>query len=186
MRFCAETYAALLGLYLGDGSIVRMLRTHRMRIHLDAKYPGIVGETFATLRTTMPHHSVGLVERHEGRMIDVSIYDSHLPCLFPQHGPGMKHTRPIILEPWQRALVDAAPFDFLRGCIWSDGCCYLNRTGKYVYRSYCFDNRSTDILDLVAEVCEQAGVRCNRNHRSVRIYRRASVALLEEHVGWKA
>ena len=26
----------------------------------------------------------------------------HWPCLFPQHGPGRKHERPIVLEDWQR------------------------------------------------------------------------------------
>ena len=25
----------------------------------------------------------------------------HWPCLFPQHGPGRKHTRKIELEQWQ-------------------------------------------------------------------------------------
>jgi hypothetical protein len=25
---------------------------------------------------------------------------------FPQHGPGRKHERPIVLEPWQLEIVD--------------------------------------------------------------------------------
>lgn len=45
----------------------------------------------------------------------------HLPCLFPQHGPGRKHERPIVLESWQRALVDARPGLLLRGLFHSDG-----------------------------------------------------------------
>ena len=32
---------------------------------------------------------------------------THLPCLFPQHGPGKKHERPMRLEPWQWACVAA-------------------------------------------------------------------------------
>ena len=45
----------------------------------------------------------------------------HWPCLFPQHGPGRKHERSIVLEPWQRAIVDAHPGPLLRGLFHSDG-----------------------------------------------------------------
>src|SRR3546814_15577428 len=34
---------------------------------------------------------------------------------FPQHGPGRKHERPIVLEPWQVGIVEAHPAAFLRG-----------------------------------------------------------------------
>jgi hypothetical protein len=33
-----------------------------------------------------------------------------LPCLFPRHGLGKKHERPIVLGPWQAAIVDTAPW----------------------------------------------------------------------------
>jgi hypothetical protein len=33
----------------------------------------------------------------------------HGPCLFPQHGPGRKHDRPIVLEEWQTDVVRACP-----------------------------------------------------------------------------
>lgn len=38
--------------------------------------------------------------------VEIALYSRHWPCLFPQHGPGRKHTRRIALEPWQQALVD--------------------------------------------------------------------------------
>src|SRR4051812_34062033 len=41
----AGDYAELLGLYLGDGCISVLERTQRLRISLDAKYPGIVRNT---------------------------------------------------------------------------------------------------------------------------------------------
>jgi hypothetical protein len=56
-------------------------------------------------------------------------------CHFPQAGPGKKHERPIVLEPWQAAIVEAEPWRFLRGCIRSDGCVFINRTGRYEYLS---------------------------------------------------
>ena len=82
-----------------------------------------------------------------------------------------------------------APWAFLRGCIRSDGCAFINRTGPYEYLSYEFSNYSKDIVDLFVSTCDQVGVatRVNRFRRrwSVRINQRASVALMLEHVGKK-
>jgi hypothetical protein len=63
---------------------------------------------------------------------------------------------------------------------------FVNRTGKYEYESYEFANRSRDILGLFAATCSSVGVEHRRYDRCVRIYRRASVALMLEHVGRKA
>jgi hypothetical protein len=110
---------------------------------------------------------------------------SHLSCLFPQHGAGKKHERSIVLEPWQQSLLEAEPWAFLRGCIRSDGCVYINRTGKYEYLSYCFDNLSSDIRRLFVDACHRVGVECRPAGTSVRVYRRASVGLMLQHVGVK-
>jgi hypothetical protein len=91
----------------------------------------------------------------------------------------------IELEPWQQALVAQAPWAFLRGCIRSDGCCFVNRTGKYEYESYDFTNLSRGILELFVSACAQVGVECRVYAKRVRINRRASVALMLEHVGRK-
>jgi hypothetical protein len=106
-------------------------------------------------------------------------------ALFPQHGAGKKHERPIVLEPWQIDIVEAAPWAFLRGCIRSDGCVFVNRTGRYAYLSYDFCNLSRDIRELFARTCRLVGVECRVYERRVRVYRRANVALLAEHVGTK-
>ena len=82
------------------------------------------------------------------------------PCLFPQHGPGKKHHRRIVLEAWQQTIVESAPWAFLRGCIRSDGCVFINRTGRYEYLSYGFANHSSDILDLFESICLAQG--CGR------------------------
>jgi hypothetical protein len=37
--------------------------------------------------------------------------------VFPQHGPGRKHERPIRLEPWQELIVAAHPKAMVRGLI---------------------------------------------------------------------
>jgi hypothetical protein len=158
MSFSTSDYAELLGLYLGDGYIVRMPRTFRLRIYLDSRYRCVVEGSKALLRRCFPSNMVGSVLAHDGRMTILNVYSSHLPCLFPQHGPGKKHERAIVLEPWQQQTVDEAPWRFLRGCIWSDGCSYINRTGPYEYLSYEFSNRSSQILDLFERACDNVGI----------------------------
>jgi hypothetical protein len=186
LAFTVEDYSELLGLYLGDGHITRMARAERLRLFLDARYAAVVGEAEALLRRCFPRNSVGRAVRHGGAMVVLLLYNGHLSCLFPQHGAGKKHDRRIVLEPWQRELVAAAPFAFLRGCIRSDGCVFVNRTGRYEYVSYAFSNVSADILDLFEETCRSVGLRPRRSDRHIRLNRRSDVALMLDRVGVKA
>lgn len=185
-----ENYAELLGLYLGDGCISQHPRTQRLRITLDARYQRIVADTHGLLARVFSENTIGSVEATG--CVHLSVYSTHLVCLFPQHAPGSKHDRSIKLEPWQGGAVAGAPWMFLRGLIRSDGCVFTNRTGPYAYLNYGFANRSNDIVDLFTAACRMVGVddyRVNRGRRGmwrVRINRRASVALMREHVGLKA
>ena len=101
----------------------------------------------------------------------------------------------MVLEPWQREFFEAAPWPFIRGCIWTDGTSFINRTDvhraqPYEYLSYGFSNHSEDIVQLFIRACDLVGVvtRLNlyRGCWNVRINRRHSVALLGKHVGLKA
>ena len=182
----AEPYAELLGLYLGDGHITDFARTQRLRLFLDARYPVIVEDAERLIRTLLPANRSGRIAAEEGRMVVVWAYSSHLSCLFPQHGDGKKHERAIVLEPWLRELVADAPWAFIRGCIRSDGCVFVNRTGRYEYLSYDFANHSDDILGLFEEVCLELGLRPRRTSRRVRLNRRGDVARLVDNIGLKA
>jgi hypothetical protein len=186
ISFCDTDYAELLGLYLGDGHISVPARTQRLRICLDSRYRNIVDETAALLRRCFPENPVGRTLFHDGAETVLHVYCNHLTCLFPQHGPGRKHDRPIVLEPWQGAAVGRAPWAFLRGCIWSDGCTFINRTGPYEYLSYGFANYSSDILDLVESVCRAQDLKPRRYARAIRLNRREDVARLVQHVGVKS
>jgi hypothetical protein len=122
------TYAYLLGMYLGDGCLSAHRRgVFKLRISLDARYPEIVEECRDAIRLVMPRSRVNRVNR--GTWFELYSYSKGWPCLFPQHGPGKKHDRLIVLAPWQRALVSERPDRFLRGLLHSDGCRFQN-TGR--------------------------------------------------------
>jgi hypothetical protein len=146
-----------------------MPRSERLRLSLDARYPTVVAESEALLRRVFPECRVGRVVADRGSAVMLWVYHRHLSCLFPQHGPGKKHERPIELEPWQHGLVGAAPWGFVRGCIRSDGCSFTNRTGRYAYLSYEFRNWSTDILGIFASTCAAVGLRPRQYRDRVRL-----------------
>ena len=83
-------------------------------------------------------------------------------------------------------MIDAAPFAFLRGCIWSDGCMFINRTGPYAYLTADFCNSSEDIRKLFAHACDVAGLTYRTAGTRVRINRRASVERLVAAIGTKS
>lgn len=184
-------FAYLLGQYLGDGTIVLTRRNvYRLFVSCCAAYPDIVEECTEAIRAVLPDNAVG--RRTRSGAVEVSCYSTHLPCLFPQHGPGKKHTRPIVLAPWQAAVaLDAHPDRFVRGLIHSDGCRSINRvrgpSGRgYEYVRYQFCNRSDDIRGLFCEACDRLGVEWRRmNAVTISVARSDSVARLEAIVGPK-
>jgi hypothetical protein len=184
-------YAYLLGQYLGDGSIVRTKRgVYRLFITCCAAYPGIIDECVRAINAVLPANAVG--RRTKQGAVDVNCYSKHLPCLFPQHGPGRKHERPIQLAPWQTAIaLDAHPDLFVRGLIHSDGSRFLNRvtnaTGRrYAYVRYQFTNRSDDIRALFTTACDRLGIEWRvMNRYAIAVSRRASVSKLDTIIGPK-
>lgn len=190
-------YAYLLGLYLGDGCISAHSKgVYYMRIVLDKAWPGVIDACETALRAVRPSNSVCRVKRQG--CFAVSSASKHWPCLFPQHGAGKKHERPILLEPWQQEVVDAHPWEFIRGLIHSDGCRITNWTTRlvagvtkrYEYPRYFFTNKSDDIRKLYTDTLDKLGVEwthCTRNGDpyNISVAKKASVALLDTHVGPK-
>ncbi|WIM89648.1 hypothetical protein PT015_09580 [Candidatus Mycobacterium wuenschmannii] len=181
----AKTYCYLLGLYLGDGCISRHPRVWRLRIVLDSKYPQIIERCREAIDALMPGQRAAVLRRPRN-CTEVSLYSKHWPCLFPQHGPGRKHLRPIRLAPWQEELVRAAPEDFVRGLIHSDGCRVVaNDRGVRSVR-YHFSNRSDDIRGLYCAALDQLGIPWTRPRWfDIAVYRKAAVARLDEFIGPK-
>jgi hypothetical protein len=184
-----EAEYAYLGMYLGDGDISRSgARCYRLRITMDLTYPGVIEECAAAMRALMPRNRVSVRSRgNGGRAVEISCYSNLWPQLIPQHGPGKKHQRRIVLEPWQERIVRAHPRSFLRGLLHSDGCRVLNRVNGKSYPRYFFTQVSQDIRGLFCETCDQLGIVTTSRHRkAVSIARASSVAVLDSFVGAKA
>ncbi|MFD7401309.1 helix-turn-helix domain-containing protein [Streptomyces sp. NPDC059866] len=194
----SSAYSYLLGLYLGDGHISHYSghRVPNLMIACTESWPGLMDDCEKAMSTVFPHNSVCRVRKTGCR--NVKVYSKHLPCLFPQHGPGKKHERRILLEPWQQEIVDAHPWDFIRGLIHSDGCRITNWTTRmvggerkrYEYPRYFFSNKSDDIRRLFTDALDKVGVEWTTLARgsdpfNISIARKASVALMDAHVGPK-
>ena len=173
-----ESYAELLGLYLGDGCLSKVSRTYSLGLALDARYPTIAAEARMLMQRVFPANRVRCFSADGGSTLMLCVYSSHLPCVFPQHGAGKKHQRTIALESWQQDLVDRAPWSLLRGLTRSDGCVFVNRTGAYRYETYEFRNQSSDLLDLFSQTCDRVGVDHRRTPERIRINRRNAVAAM--------
>lgn len=190
-------YAYLLGCYLGDGNV-----SHRppngwsLRVACDRQYPRIIEEVLASMAVTFP----GATPKQRPASIGASdvLSISHLGVreAFPQHGPGRKHRRPIVLRDWQREITYRNPGALIRGLIHSDGCrvenCFTTklpsgRVAEYRYVRYFFSNLSADIRNIFAEHCRLLGIRVTQsNPRNLSVAHRHSVAILEELVGPKS
>lgn len=189
-------YAYLLGLYLGDGCI--SVAGHpakgvwKLRIMCAGAWPGLVEECVRAMRAVRPGNKV-MMQRKQG-CVEVLSCSWHWPCLFPQHGPGKKHTRQIELRSWQQCIVSEFPGDFARGLFHSDGCRGVNRVRRklavgertYEYSRYLFVNQSADILRLCGQTLDLLGVAWRFSKpNTISVARKEAVARLDEFVGPK-
>lgn len=181
------SYAYLLGMYLGDGCITKP-PTHRvylLRITLDKKYPGIIAACMQAIQTIFPNNKVNTVA--QTGCFNVTCYHKHWPVFFPQHGEGLKHTRPIILEAWQERIAADYPLEIFRGLYHSDGSRSSNVVKGRDYPRYMFHNESPDIRRIFCDACDRLNVRWTvANRRNISIARRKDVARLDALVGPKS
>src|SRR5262245_15635569 len=108
-----HSYSHLLGLYLGDGHIAAHPRTHRLVITCDTAYPQLIEACRAAMAATGLPRRVRVQPDGTKRCVRVIGDSARWPEAFPQHGPGRKHERRIELAPWQRAIVDRFPREFV-------------------------------------------------------------------------
>ena len=189
-----ETYAYLLGLYLGDGCVRDHARTHSLVIACDANYSDILEAAFGAVYEFCPRPPA-LTRAKGTRGVHVVSYWKEWPLFFPQHGPGSKLDRKIELVAWQVEIVDEHPTAFLRGLIHSNGSRCMNtfkmmlKDGpkEYSYPRYFFTNYSAEIQAIFCRTCDRLGTQWSRsNWRNISISHRTSVAILDEFIGPKA
>lgn len=188
-----DDYSYLLGLYLGDGCISHVSKgVYSMRIACSDAWPGLIDACSQALARVMPTSKVGRTQCKG--CTSVGSYSKHWPCLFPQHGVGPKHARQIRLTEWQQSIVAEHPWPLLRGLIHSDGARVINWTTRrltvgirrYEYPRYFFTNKSEDIRQLFTRTLDSLGVDWKQaNAWNISVARRASVALMDEHIGAK-
>lgn len=186
-----SVYSYLLGAYLGDGTISMGRRgVYALRVSIDEQYRGVIAEAALAMAAVMPTSRVGLVQRKG--CVEIVSRSRSWPCLIPQHGPGPKHKRRIVLAEWQAVIVRRRPQQFIRGLLHSDGCRVTNFATipggrRYEYPRYFFTNASDDIRDLFCDALDRVGAGFTRSApRVVSIARGASVRLLDSFVGPKA
>ncbi|MFC9426763.1 helix-turn-helix domain-containing protein [Streptomyces sp. NPDC056987] len=151
------SYAYLLGLYLGDGYISHYAkhRSPSLLVTMDDAWPGLQDAAEAAFRAVFPDNAI-CRQRRKGCQ-NIKVYFKHLTCLFPQTGPGRKHERKIELNGWQQKIVDEHPWEFLRG-----------------------------LIQLFTNTLDTVGVEWRRaNAKNISVAKRASVALMDAHIGPK-
>jgi hypothetical protein len=186
-------YSYLLGAYLGDGHItIGRREVASLSVYCADAWPGVATEVREALHAVMPSSSVCAVARIGCQ--EIKSYSTHWPCLFPQHGPGTKHTRPIPLESWQQEIVEHHSGRLLRGLFHSDGCRITNWAQRqtpsgpkrYEYPRYLFSNKSTDILGICADALDRLDIAHRRPRWDmISVARREAVMRLDEVVGPK-
>ena len=182
-----KAYSYLLGVYLGDGNITPQPRTYKLRIACDTHYPNLIEEMKRAISVITPFNVVNTVP-NQGNCLEIYCHNNFWPDLFPQHGKGPKHRRPIILQEWQSRIVSKYPREFVKGLLHTDG----SRTNNVVkgknYPRYEFCNYSADIRKLFSDTCDLLGLHWtpSSNGILVQIARRADVAFLDQFIGPKS
>jgi hypothetical protein len=82
---------------------------------MDAAYPAIIDEDWPGILAVRGNGTVSRHRPRDERCAVLTSYTLAWKCLFPQHGAGAKHQRPIVLEEWQRSVVREHPGWFAQG-----------------------------------------------------------------------
>jgi hypothetical protein len=186
-RLDGSRYTYLLGMYLGDGCLTPHSRgVFRLRIALDIRYPSIIAECRDAIEHIVVGHTRKAGNAFSPGCFVSSAYWQHWPCLLPQHAPGRKHLRKILLTQWQEQIVDEYPDRLLRGLIHSDGSRDLNWVNGKSYPRYSFSNASRDIQSIFCATCDKLGVHWTQPFwKTISIARRPDVAKLDSIIGPK-
>lgn len=150
-RYVRLSPRALFGGWAYLGPSPRRTPPEDLTRHSLSRHHESAAEAMAEIRRGKVH-----IQPQQGNWVVVSTYWKSWPCLFPQHGPGKKHERPIVLTDWQLELVNYWPDQLVRGLIQSDGFRFQN-TGRNNWSCprYGFSQISDDIRRLFCYACDR-------------------------------
>lgn len=185
-----ESYSYVLGFYLGDGyiNLSKNKRTYLLSIYQDVKYPNLVQDQVLAIQKLLPNNKINTRTSKDNCTI-IYVSSNLIPILFPQHGPGMKHTRKIELQNWQKEIIKEYPKPFIKGLIISDGCRYekISPVLKKVYIRYEFTNMSQDIKDMFQWACSLIGVNTRvSNYKNIAVCKIKDNQIMESFIGKKS
>ena len=186
-----EAYAYLLGLYLGDGHIIKTKslkngnEVYKFRIFQDAKYVNLIQLCIDKMKSVF-ETEINICNMPGCK--EIICYKNNMPEIFPQHGSGKKHDREIVLRNWQKDIVRKYPKEFLKGLIHSDGCRYDIKQNEYEYVRYEFKNMSSDILGYFDWACSLIDVDTRRhsNNKASVLRTKKDVEIFESFIGPKS
>ena len=170
----------------------RLLPPHHLRRRLAGPHRRLPKQP---CEQSCPDNNVCRVQKQG--CVAVKAYSKHWPCLFPSTAPARNTSAPSPSNPGSRQIVDAHPWEFIRGLIHSDGCRITNWTTRivggehkrYEYPRYFFTNKSDDIRTLFTDTLDRVGVEWTTSPRqrpvNISVARKASVALMDTHMGPK-
>jgi len=89
-----QSYAYLLGMYLGDGCLYAGRGRVRLQVSLDSSYPAVIDDCWTAMVLCMPDRRAALVQRSGERATVVQSCSKLWLIAFPQHGRGQERCAP--------------------------------------------------------------------------------------------
>jgi hypothetical protein len=80
-----------------------------LKVSLDTAYPSIIAEASDAIEAIRGRRPWQGMHPGGSNCVNLVSYWKQWPCLFPQHGRGRKHLRPIELADWQRSIISEDP-----------------------------------------------------------------------------
>lgn len=157
-----QQYNYLLGLYLGDGHIIKTPRSYSLKIYNNSEQDLVIHNTNIALKTIFPHNIIGNYKQPRAKVVECGVFNNNLPIIFPQHSFGKKHDRDVSLVDWQEINID---YKFLGlGLFHSDGSFYENGNSYWMYN---FTNCSIDIQKIYMKCLDKLNIRYTHSKKSI-------------------
>jgi hypothetical protein len=157
-----KKYVYILGFYLGNGWIYKPdnKESYQLNIAINSNYTDLIESVYDAL--LIFNRKVTIYHRKDCKCVNVKVTITDYIHLFPQYGIGLKHHRSIVLNNFQKFLVNKYCITFIKGLIYSDGSiCYTYTNPKYkdkLYKTITFSNKSKDIFELLLSSLDKVGI----------------------------